>query len=317
MCRALAWIQNSKMSRVSEDLGQAVRLAPKEVAYHFVLGSVRLATGDDFGAIEAFNQALELSPDFQDAYAGRSLAWGRLGNLAKAAADAARAGDSAAARRLAERPASRSCIVSIGIKAEGTTFKYLMNWKNPVSNYASYASSDESADRSQDAQRSEEVDAVDRIRRAVGASRPPFGEPFASPAKAPTDSLPTFSEPVERVGYLGRGAHKPDAHYLEGLEPRVRQRADELNQRAWLLATSRYPSLRDGSVRSRRCAKHASSHTGTTPPALTRLLRPMQSAAISSRPTNIKRGRSSFGRPDFPVAARPNSDCNGIAIGNP
>lgn len=255
-CRALAWIQKSKMSRAKRDLGQAVRLAPKEVTYLFVLGGVRLSTGDELGAIDAFNRALELSPELADAYVGRALAWGRRGNRAKAAADMALAGDTAAARRLAERPASRGCIVQVWIKAEGTSLKFRLNWRNPVANYAR---GEKSADSSRDAKRSvEEDDALDRFRRAVGSPRLGFDEYQSSstPANSLLGSPDSISKPVENGGYPGGQSVKRDAHYLEGLEPRVRQRADELNQRAWLLATSRYPSLRDG-IRAVEAAREA------------------------------------------------------------
>jgi tetratricopeptide (TPR) repeat protein len=254
-CRAMASIRRLDRVGAEHDLEQAARLAPSDASYHCALGYVRLWIGNDEGAIEAFNRALKASPKLADACMGRSVAWGRQGKFTLAIEDAARA------RRLDPRMAkqaagTRGCTVRVFVRCDGVRFNYQVTWKNPV---AGKSSGLQTASNSPDSKQAK-ADEHNRFRRAVGMPRLPFDDPnslFFTPAQDSAAGRTNSSNapPPDRRRYdVGSASEQNGSH--ESLDPSVRRRADELNQLAWELATSRYVSRRKG-VRAVETAREA------------------------------------------------------------
>ena len=254
-CRALAWIRKAEPAKAERDLEQTVRLTPTEASYHAILGCVRLWSRNDDGAIEAFNRALELSPDLAAAHAGRALAWIRKGDRTSAAKDIERVRH--LDPKLAQWMPSRRCEVVTHVKVEGVRFNFRLNWKNPV---AKKASSSPTAAKAY-APKQIEAEAIKRFRKAVGIPRSLFDNP-RSPlftAEAGSAEGQTHAEvaiPVEGDRYAGGRSSGRNRYQRDSLDPADRRRADELNQLAWELATARYENLRDG-VRAVEAAREA------------------------------------------------------------
>ena len=253
--RAMAWIRKGDAAKAERDLERAIRLAPENASYQATLGCVRLWAGNDDGAIEAFNRATELSPNLAAAYAGRALAWIRKGDRASAAKDIDRV--RTLDPNLAQTMPSRGYEFVPSVNVEGVRFSFQLKWKNPD---AKKPNVPQAAATSYGAKQLE-AEAFKRFRKAVGIprslvddTRSPLFSPDAG-AEGGQANAP-ISLPVEQDRRAGSASVERNRTRQDGLDPAIRRRADELNQLAWDLATSRYASRRDG-VRAVEAAREA------------------------------------------------------------
>ncbi|MCM1349126.1 MAG: tetratricopeptide repeat protein [Firmicutes bacterium] len=83
----------ARKQQVIADLDSVIHLSPRMAIAYFNKG-VALAEMKDFtSALNAFNQAIKIKPDFGEAYYNRGYSYFQLGNRAAGAADLSRAGE--------------------------------------------------------------------------------------------------------------------------------------------------------------------------------------------------------------------------------
>ena len=79
------------MSAAYQDYLSLIELIPNGSPHHYNAGVTLLQLNRDQEAVESFTRAIDLSPNYADAYRGRSMAYTQLGMRGLAAADRARA----------------------------------------------------------------------------------------------------------------------------------------------------------------------------------------------------------------------------------
>ncbi len=81
------------MQQIVEDLDKVIELSPRNVYAIFNKGNMYMVMQDMTGAISCYTQALEIKPDFGEAYYNRGLVYLQLGNKAKGIEDLSKAGE--------------------------------------------------------------------------------------------------------------------------------------------------------------------------------------------------------------------------------
>jgi len=77
--------------KAQSDYESALKLAPNQPVYHKYLGSVMLLQQDHDNAITSFTSAIQLNPDYAEAYYLRSIAYSKLMNVENALKDGIKA----------------------------------------------------------------------------------------------------------------------------------------------------------------------------------------------------------------------------------
>ncbi|MDE6556369.1 MAG: tetratricopeptide repeat protein, partial [Duncaniella sp.] len=90
--RALHLSPHEKVHQAIADLDSVIALSPASPIAHFNKGVMLAQEGDNTSALQAFTRAIELRPDFGEAYFNRGYVYLSLGNRDAAFADLARAG---------------------------------------------------------------------------------------------------------------------------------------------------------------------------------------------------------------------------------
>ena len=84
---------NHVMGEIIDDLNKVISLSPRNVYAMFNKGNAYLIMQNYTAAISCYDEALEIKPDFGEAYYNRGLMYLRLGNKEKGVADLSKAGE--------------------------------------------------------------------------------------------------------------------------------------------------------------------------------------------------------------------------------
>ncbi len=82
-----------EMSSIMSDLEQVIKLSPRMAIAHFNKGCLMIANQDYTSALSAFTTAIEIKPDFGEAYYNRGYVYLKLGNKENGISDLSKAGE--------------------------------------------------------------------------------------------------------------------------------------------------------------------------------------------------------------------------------
>lgn len=86
-------LQKARLKEILDNFDKVEELSPSSPFSYYNKGTVLLENGDLTSAISALTQAIDIKPDFGEAYFNRGYAYMQLGNHAAGAADLSKAGE--------------------------------------------------------------------------------------------------------------------------------------------------------------------------------------------------------------------------------